>query len=116
MGRGGPPHMSDYNRNYSCMAKLESLQAYVHHCENYISISFHIEWDMNHDHGDSSVPFGSNRQFHSVQNRKENCHHDHIPFNLKGYGNIIFSVFYTSFRLRTDILHMEKWANIMVGI
>ena len=27
-----------------------------------------------------------------IQNRKENCHHDHIPFNLKGIGNIVFSV------------------------
>ena len=27
-----------------------------------------------------------------VQNRKENCHHDHIPFNVKENGNIVFSV------------------------
>ena len=27
-----------------------------------------------------------------VQNQKENCHHDHIPFNVKGNGNIVFSV------------------------
>ena len=26
--------------------------------------------------------------FNLVQNRKENCHHDHIPFNVKGIGNI----------------------------
>ena len=31
-------------------------------------------------------------ELHLVQNRKENCHHDHIPFNLKGNGNIVFSV------------------------
>ena len=31
-------------------------------------------------------------EFHLVQNRKENCHHDHIPFNVKGNGNIVFSV------------------------
>ena len=30
-------------------------------------------------------------KFHLVQNRKENCHHDHIPFNVKGNGNIVFS-------------------------
>ena len=29
---------------------------------------------------------------HLVQNRKENCHHDHIPFKVKGNGNIVFSV------------------------
>ena len=28
-------------------------------------------------------------EFHLVQNRKENCNHDHIPFNLKGNGNIV---------------------------
>ena len=31
--------------------------------------------------------------FHLVQNRKENCYHDHIPFNVKGNGNIVFSVY-----------------------
>ena len=31
--------------------------------------------------------------FFLVQNRKENCHHDHIPFTVK--GNIVFSVYET---------------------
>ena len=31
-------------------------------------------------------------EFQLVQNREEKCHHDHIPFNLKGTGNIVFSV------------------------
>ena len=31
-------------------------------------------------------------KFHLVQNLKENCHHDHIPFNVKGIGNTVFSV------------------------
>ena len=35
-------------------------------------------------------------EFHLVQNRKENCHHDHIPFNFKGNGNIVFSVYRVS--------------------
>ena len=30
--------------------------------------------------------------FHFVQNRKEYCHHDHIAFNLRGYGILVFSV------------------------
>ena len=30
--------------------------------------------------------------FNLVQNQLENCHHDHIPFNVKGSGNIVFSV------------------------
>ena len=29
-------------------------------------------------------------EFYLVQIRKENCHHDHIPFNLKGNGNTSF--------------------------
>ena len=36
---------------------------------------------------------------HLVQNRKENCHHDHIPFNLKGFGYIVFSVYLTGMGL-----------------
>ena len=30
--------------------------------------------------------------FHLPQDRKENCHHDHIPFNLTGNGILVFSV------------------------
>ena len=30
--------------------------------------------------------------FHLVQNRKVNCHLDHIPFNVKGNGNRVFLV------------------------
>ena len=29
--------------------------------------------------------------FHLVQNQKENCHHDHIPFNAKGNGNMLIN-------------------------
>ena len=31
-------------------------------------------------------------ELYLVQNQKENCHHDHIPFNVKGIGTIVFSV------------------------
>ena len=52
---------------------------------------------MGYDPGDSfpfdyepnGIPFDS-------ANRKENCHHDHIPFNLK--GNIVFSVYGTEIK------------------
>ena len=27
-------------------------------------------------------------EFHLIQNRNENSHQDHIPFNLKGNGNL----------------------------
>ena len=41
--------------------------------------SFPLDFETN------GIPFGS-------ENLKENCHHDHIPFNVKGNGNIVFSV------------------------
>ena len=31
-------------------------------------------------------------EVHLVQNRKENCHHNHIPFNIKRNGKLVFSV------------------------
>ena len=48
---------------------------------------------MGYDRGDSfpfdfesnGIPFGS-------ENRKGTCHHDHIPFNVKANGNLVFSV------------------------
>ena len=45
-------------------------------------------------------------EFHLVQNRKENCHKDHIPFNVKGNGNIVFSVH--AQRLCASILHLNR--------
>ena len=48
---------------------------------------------MGYERGDS-FPFDSepNGNPFGSENRKENCSHDHIPFNLKGNGNIVFSV------------------------
>ena len=44
---------------------------------------------MGYDSGDS-FPFDLNQmEIHLVQDRKENCHHDHIPFNVKENGNIV---------------------------
>ena len=37
--------------------------------------------------------------FHLVKNRKENCHHDQTPFNMKGNGILVFSVHYSKLRL-----------------
>ena len=60
------------------------------HWENYISISFHSEWDMIVVTVFLSLL--NQMEFHLVQNREENCHHDHIPLNLNWNGNIVFSV------------------------
>ena len=52
------------------------------HWENYISISSHIEWDMIVVTVFLSIL--NQMEFHLVQNRMENCHHDHTPFNVEG--------------------------------
>ena len=47
---------------------------------------------MGYDHGDS-FPFDFEPNGILLdQNQKENCHHDHIPFNMKGIGSTVFSV------------------------
>ena len=58
------------------------------HWENYISISIHIEWDMIV--GTVFLSVLNQMDFHLIQNWKENCPHDHIPFSLK--GNRVFSL------------------------
>ena len=48
---------------------------------------------MGYDRGDS-FPFDFNQmEIYSVKNRKENCHQDRIPLNLKGNGILVFSVY-----------------------
>ena len=48
---------------------------------------------MESDRGDGfAFDFEPNRIPIGSENRKESCHHDHIPFNVKGNGNIVFSV------------------------
>ena len=64
---------------------------------------------MGYDRGDSfPFDFLNQMEFHLVQNRKENCHYDRIPFNVKGNGNIVFSVYivWGSMGLR-----IGKWVN-----
>ena len=61
------------------------------HWEKYVFISFHIEWDMIVVTVFLSIL--NWMEFHLGQNWKENCHHDHIPFNVQGNGNIVFSVY-----------------------
>jgi len=48
---------------------------------------------MEYDHGDSfPFDFEPNGFLFGSENRKENCHHDDIPFNLNGNANPAFSV------------------------
>ena len=60
------------------------------HWENCTSNFLHFEWNMIV----VTVFFSilNQMEFNLVQNRKENCHHDHTPFNVKGIGSTVFSV------------------------
>ena len=58
---------------------------------------------MGYDRGDSfpfdfepnEIPFGSKSLV--------NCHHDHIPFNVKGNGNIVYSVHLVSSQSGSEV-------------
>ena len=52
---------------------------------------------MGYDRGDSyPFDFKPNGISFGSENWKESCHHDHIPFNVKRNGNIVFSVWTVS--------------------
>ena len=76
-------------RKFPCIKRF--LLDYPAQWENYIPNSFQIEWDMMVVTVFLSIL--NQIEFHLNQNRKENCHYDHIPYNLKGNGNIVFSVY-----------------------
>ena len=66
---------------------------------------------MRYDRGDSFLSFLNQMEFHLVQNRKENCPHDHIPFNMEGNENIVFSVYipaYKEKRPQNTAVHLDK--------
>ena len=60
------------------------------HWEYYISISFHIEWDMIVVTVFLSIL--NQMEVHLVQKiERKTVTHDHIPFKVKGNGNRVFS-------------------------
>ena len=75
--------------NIRAAIRAPAFPSYMHR-ENFISISLHIEWNMIVVTVFLSIL--NRMEIHLVQNRKENCHCDHIPFNVKGKGNIVLSV------------------------
>ena len=49
--------------------------------------------------------------------RKENCHHDHIPFNVKKNGNIVFSVYDSKLRIRQLVDSSgQRYNSLLPGI
>ena len=83
--RGGTFHCALLLPRRSCRQKAIPIN-----WGDYIPISFQIEWDMVMVTVFLSIL--NQMEIHLVQNRKEHCHHDHIPFNVKGNGNTVFSV------------------------
>ena len=64
---------------------------------------------MGYDRGDSfPFDFLNQMEFHLVQNRKENCNHDHIPFNLKRNRYIFFSMYYNISLLFRYIIRLKN--------
>ena len=56
-------------------------------------------------------------EFLSVQNRNENCHCDHIPFDLKGNGNIVFWGCVTQHLLMTHaFIDPSMWSQWWRGV
>ena len=53
------------------------------------------------------LPILNQKEFHSVQNRKENCHYDQIPFNGKGNGILVFSVYNHQAFNRPDLAPLD---------
>ena len=55
-------------------------------------------------------PILNQQEFHLVQNQKENCLHDHIPFNLK--GNIYINMKQWLFTEKKQRLKRKNGGNI----
>ena len=81
------------NRNYNshciCTEILSSAGTTRSDMSKLISIStVQIEWNIR-SWWQFFFLISNQMDSYSVQNPKENCHHDHIPFILKGKGNPI---------------------------
>ena len=103
-------------RNKKQFMLPKTLLQQLIHWENYNSISFQIEWDMIVMTVFLSIL--NQMEFHLVQNRKENCPHNHIPSNLKGNVNIVFSVYFfnrvdTSWDYLLDVEQRQTSDNVI---
>ena len=86
--------MTVFHHNCRQLAVYKTLHWMIFYCysvshwENSISICFHSEWDMIVV--TVFEPNGNSIWF-------KNCHRDHIPFTVKGKGNIVFSLYCKNF-------------------
>ena len=74
---------------------------------NFFIGSFQIEWDMIVVTVFLSIL--NQMEVNLVQNLKENCPNDHIPFNMIGNGNIVFSVKMSSIHHAHENHHHQPW-------
>ena len=109
--RGGPhlghlmPRDASLSDSYKSDRWRFSCLAVFVHWENYTSNSSHIEWDIIMMTVFLSIL--NQMEFYLVQNRKENCHYDHIPFHEKGNENIVFSVYMPRYFSHVATLYSE---------
>ena len=75
-------------------ARLSGECTASRHCTTRKLYSHFLSDWMGYDRGGDSLPFDFLKQmeFYLVQNWKENRHHDHIQFNVKGNGITVLSV------------------------
>ena len=59
------------------------------------------------------LSFLNQMEIHLVQNRKENCPHDHMPFNMKGNGNKVFSLYSLHGTEQTEIAYIDVGTSLV---
>ena len=84
-----PKLISFWKGSRSFQPSMRSSAGRCIHCPLGGDLCVHIEWDMVVVTVFLSIL--NRMKFHSDQNRKKICHHDHIPFNVKGNVNIVSS-------------------------
>jgi len=111
IGRGTIHHPKPPHLNRTLFRCSEGRRLIRVHFQQFtlrkLCFNFFSHW-MGYDRGDSRpfdfepnrIPFGS-------ENRKENCHHNHIPFNVKRNGNIV-----SQFKVQLASHYAERRASL----
>ena len=77
--------MEEKNINIiTCAMRIRKLDKSIHDTSLDVSVSFDVSL---------IIPLSLIMDFNLVQDRKENCHHNHIPFNVKENGNMVSSMY-----------------------
>ena len=87
---------SDQNRGRTGILAAELCRAFCWQFKSWHSFEGELPSKLHHQHPAVALrkrmfPFPYYQiEIHLARNRKENCRYDHIPFNVKGNGNISF--------------------------